>query len=162
VQADSIEGVTFGPAHDEPLYVGAAGSTSECFDELMDEVRLTNRSLQPTDIAANHELGRGTYCWKVRAEDIVANDTTSGTRSFTVFVPCCELPGDANGDGSVNVADLTDFVDFLFFGGSASVCPEEFDNNCDCSHNVFDLSYFVDFLFNGGPAPCDCHDCPRL
>ena len=73
---------------------------------------------------------------------------------------CCVNPGDANHDGSVDISDLTYFVDFMFGGGPAPVCAEEFDNDSNCSNDISDLTYYVDFMFGGGPAPQECHSCP--
>ena len=84
VPADSVDDVPFGPAHDDPLHIGAAGSTAECFYGLIDEVRITNRALDSDEIAANYALGNANYYWKVRAGDASANDSTSETRYFVV------------------------------------------------------------------------------
>ena len=73
---------------------------------------------------------------------------------------CCDHPGDADKNGSVDISDLTFFVDFMFAGGDAPVCIEEFDNDGNCNQDISDLTYFVDYLFGGGPAPADCHLCP--
>jgi hypothetical protein len=73
---------------------------------------------------------------------------------------CCVIPGDANHDGSRDISDLTYFVDFMFAGGPAPICTEEFDNDGNCSQDISDLTYYVDFMFAGGPTPVACHDCP--
>ena len=73
---------------------------------------------------------------------------------------CCVIPGDANHDGSRDISDLTYYVDFMFGGGPAPVCFEEFDNDGNCSADISDLTYYVDFMFGGGPDPVACHVCP--
>jgi len=73
---------------------------------------------------------------------------------------CCVIPGDANHDGSRDISDLTYFVDFMFGGGPAPICQEEFDNDGNCSQDISDLTYYVDFMFGGGPDPVACHECP--
>ena len=72
---------------------------------------------------------------------------------------CCALPGDANHDGTVDISDLTYYVDFMFAGGGAPVCLEEFDNDSSCELDISDLTYFIDFMFAGGPEPQACHAC---
>jgi len=76
----------------------------------------------------------------------------------------CDLCGDLNGDGTVNIADLTAFAEWI----SNSVvppCPCAADVNCDGAVRITfqidgdpmvdDFEYFVNYLFGGGPAPCD-------
>jgi hypothetical protein len=74
----------------------------------------------------------------------------------------CIQPGDANLDYSVNISDLTFFVDYMFAGGPRPPCPEQFDNDNNCSVDISDLTYYVDFMFSGGPPPMECLNCPNL
>lgn len=86
------------------------------------------------------------------ADDLAIIDTT------TVPPPsCCDLPGDANDDGSVDVADLTFIVAFMFGGGPSPTCLDEGDLQADCTIDIADLTYRVAWMFSGGPAPvCGC------
>ena len=70
---------------------------------------------------------------------------------------CCDLPGDFNDDSSVDIADLTAMVAFMFSGGPPAVCQDEADINADCSIDISDLTYRVAYMFGGGQAPvCGC------
>ena len=69
---------------------------------------------------------------------------------------CCVDRGNANGEGGINVADLTYLVDYLFFDGPTPPCPEEGNVDADGGTNVADLTYLVDHLFFDGPAPPPC------
>jgi hypothetical protein len=64
--------------------------------------------------------------------------------------------GDLNGDGTVNVADLTYLVDYLFGGGPAPCIEEAGDVDGNCTTNVADIGYLVNYLYDGGPAPVSC------
>lgn len=72
---------------------------------------------------------------------------------------CCFLPGDFNGDGANDIADLsgpTSMVGFMFQGGPPPPCPAEGDFNGDGAQDIADLSgptSMVDFMFRGGPPP---------
>ena len=66
--------------------------------------------------------------------------------------PIC---GDCNGDGKVNVADLTCFVDWLFFNCLPPPNPEVMNVDGTGAVNVADLAYLVSYLFYGGP-PLAC------
>jgi CSLREA domain-containing protein len=62
-----------------------------------------------------------------------------------------EPVGDANGDGSVNVADVFYLINFLFAGGPV---PKGRSNvNGGASVDVGDVFYLINYLFAGGPAP---------
>lgn len=62
--------------------------------------------------------------------------------------------GDSNFNGTIDIEDLTYFVDFLFGGGSSPV-PVLESGNFDCAGDVgiIDLTSLVEYLFGGGGAP---------
>jgi aminopeptidase YwaD len=62
-------------------------------------------------------------------------------------------PGDLNGDGSIDVLDLSNLVDVIFAGSFPGTGYNTADVNGDCEVNVLDLVYMIDYLFRGGPAP---------
>ncbi len=66
--------------------------------------------------------------------------------------------GDANGDGSFNVADVTFLIARIFTGGPEP-CPTAGlgDVNCDGKVNIIDVTYIIATIFSGGPLPC----CPQ-
>ncbi|MFZ1684004.1 MAG: dockerin type I domain-containing protein [Candidatus Zixiibacteriota bacterium] len=63
--------------------------------------------------------------------------------------------GDFDGNGSVDLADLTILVDFIAnhqnppVGGGARA-----DCNCDQAINIADAIYFINYLFGTAPLPC--------
>jgi hypothetical protein len=69
---------------------------------------------------------------------------------------CCIARGNADGEGGINVADLTYLVDYIFFGGDTPPCPEEGNADAEGAINVADLTYLVDYIFFSGPAPPLC------
>ncbi|MDX9859032.1 MAG: FG-GAP-like repeat-containing protein [candidate division Zixibacteria bacterium] len=74
---------------------------------------------------------------------------------------CCEdFTGNVDNDlsGNVDLSDLIYFVNFLFLGGPAPVCPAAANVNGDvnCVMDLSDLIYLVNTLFLGGPAPAAC------
>jgi hypothetical protein len=86
--------------------------------------------------------------------------TTYGeVEDYTIIVEgggCCELRGDVDHSGAINVVDLTYLVEFLFFDGPAPPCEEEGNVDGTGGINVADLTYLVEFLFFDGPAPPPC------
>ncbi len=70
---------------------------------------------------------------------------------------CCQLRGDFDGSGSLDISDLTGLVDYMFNGGDGPGCFAEGDLNGDGEITVSDLTCFVDYLFGNRPeclVPC--------
>ena len=63
------------------------------------------------------------------------------------------IRGDANGDGSPNVADAVSILGELFSGGAPGPCEAASDVNDDGAKNVADPVALLGFLFSGGAAP---------
>ena len=77
------------------------------------------------------------------------SDFNSGSNS-----DCCEIRGDSNHSGFVDISDLIFIVDFIFDNGDQLYCWKEFDNNIDGNIDIVDLTIFVDFMFrNSAPLP---------
>lgn len=66
---------------------------------------------------------------------------------------CCNLPGDANNDGKVNVGDAVYIINYVFRGGPAPLCLQEGDANGDGKINVGDAVYIINYVFRSGPVP---------
>jgi hypothetical protein len=63
-------------------------------------------------------------------------------------------PGDANGDGVVDIADVVSLVSYLYRLGGPP-CPwESGDPSCDGTIDVGDVVYLINYLYRGGPPPC--------
>ena len=74
--------------------------------------------------------------------------------------PCDCEPGNMNGDGVINIFDVTGLISYLYLGGDAPI-PYELcsgDMNCDCVCNIFDVTGLIAFLYLGGPPPCTCEE----
>ena len=105
-------------------------------------------------------------------------DPTPGTLSCNFYSPgaCCrgcknQLPGDCNGDGTVDISDPVCLFGFCFLGTPSSLpCGDgtkfhpsnialmdcNGDNRLDC---VTDGIWLLRFLFGGGPPPAGGTGC---
>jgi outer membrane protein assembly factor BamB len=63
-------------------------------------------------------------------------------------------PGDANGDGLIDPADVVYLISYLFRGGPPPRPAERGDANCDGRVSVSDVVYLVNYLFRNGLPPC--------
>ena len=63
------------------------------------------------------------------------------------------IPGDVNGDGAVNSADIVFLIDYLFREGPSPPVLNAADPTGDCDINSSDIVYLTDYLFKGGPSP---------
>ncbi|MBU8933706.1 MAG: dockerin type I repeat-containing protein [candidate division Zixibacteria bacterium] len=83
----------------------------------------------------------------------------SDRSSFSTIVTLTmagKIPGDINGDGQVDIADLVYLVTFIFLGGPEPAGHEEAcDLDGDGTCGVADITYMVSFLYLGGPAPVE-------
>ncbi len=73
-----------------------------------------------------------------------------------VEVHCCRARGNVDGDGGINVADLTYLANHIFFGGDPPPCLLEGDCDGSGAVNVADLTCLADYLFFDGPTPPPC------
>ena len=75
------------------------------------------------------------------------------------FVCDCE-PGNTNGDGTINIFDITYTIAYLYLDGPAPT-PYELcngDPNGDCVCNIFDITYIITYLYIDGPPPRTCEE----
>jgi bacillopeptidase F len=61
--------------------------------------------------------------------------------------------GDANSDGSIDIADVVFLLDYLFLGGPSPVPLIAGDANCDGTVDIADVVYLLNYLFLDGPEP---------
>lgn len=66
---------------------------------------------------------------------------------------CCDLAGDANNDGRVNIADLTFLIARNFAGGAAPPCCEKGDADGSGRLDFADVMFLLARIFACGPAP---------
>jgi hypothetical protein len=63
------------------------------------------------------------------------------------------MPGDQNGDLSLDALDLSVLIDHLFAGAPPPSPVNASDLNGDCQSDALDLGYLIDHLFAGGALP---------
>jgi len=61
--------------------------------------------------------------------------------------------GDANGDGLVNIFDITYLIAYLYLNGPRPLILESVDVNGDGEVDIFDVTYLVSYLYLDGPEP---------
>jgi hypothetical protein len=95
---------------------------------------------------------------------IDTNVTFYGNGSLTVISDdfCCQIAGDANVDGLVNVGDPVFLIGYIFRSGPPPSCPWAADCNGDCEINVADVICMIRPIFQIYPwyppqcAPDSC------
>ncbi|MFH2036728.1 MAG: dockerin type I domain-containing protein [Candidatus Zixiibacteriota bacterium] len=63
------------------------------------------------------------------------------------------LCGDANGNGAINIIDITYLISFLYKSGPAPIPVEAGDANGNGVINILDITYLISFLYKSGPDP---------
>ncbi|SYZ74435.1 hypothetical protein TRIP_C90063 [Candidatus Zixiibacteriota bacterium] len=65
---------------------------------------------------------------------------------------CDYTCGDVNGNGAVNILDVSYIITFLYKGGPAPVSMIAANVNGDGNVNILDVSYLINFLYRSGPG----------
>jgi len=92
--------------------------------------------------------GRGDFTMTVES---LSNPGAKLTKSITFLLNY--VPGDASGDGIVDLGDLLFLVSYLYKGGSAPTPMAAGDPTGDCVVDLGDILYLVSYLYKGGAAP---------
>jgi len=66
---------------------------------------------------------------------------------------CDYVCGDADGDGSVNILDVTFLINYLYKEGPAPDPLESADVDYSGSINILDVTYLINYLYKDGPEP---------
>jgi len=87
-----------------------------------------------------------------------ASQAIAWTADWPFIEPCYCVPGDANGDGPINIGDAVYLISYIFRGGPQPTPykPCSGDPNADCAINIGDAVYLISYIFRGGPGPVDC------
>ena len=76
-----------------------------------------------------------------------------GGLCFTTVAGCCQLQGDANFDGRVNISDITSLISRIFVGKPAPPCQDQADVNGDGAVNIADPVDLISYIFANGAEP---------
>jgi hypothetical protein len=119
--------------------------------------------------------GTGQHAFRLRFQDPTTGAPISDGLRICLSPAADECPpplppegvrfirGDANADASVNIADASFLLNFLFLGGPDPKCAATADANDDGAANIADASFILNYLFLGGrdiPAPNACGEGP--
>lgn len=91
------------------------------------------------------------YWWKVRAYDLLQDETWSSASLSFSTMKC----GDVNMDRAVEISDAVYIINYIFLGGGEPAPLQSADVNCDSSADLSDAFYIINFIFMGGSPPCD-------
>jgi hypothetical protein len=98
----------------------------------------------------------GQYLWIPLSDFGLSGQTNL---SFVITGVTCDcMPGDANGDKTINIGDAVYIINYIFKGGAAptpyTICSG--DANVHCEASIADAVYLITYIFKGGPPPGDC------
>jgi hypothetical protein len=85
-----------------------------------------------------------------------APDAGNSPQSLRVKLFVYERRGDVNGDGLIDIGDVTDIIKYLYLSGPAPFPLMAIgDVNCDNLVDIADLTDLIRYLYLGGDEPCD-------
>ena len=118
-----------------------------CFDT--SEVECNPEAGDPQALFSWPEAG--TFDVKVKAVDRFGFEGDWST-PLTVLIHDF-IAGDANGDKTVNIFDVTYLISFLYLEGPEPVPYDAGNVNGGGLINIFDVTYLISFLYLDGPPP---------
>ena len=78
-------------------------------------------------------------------------------QDFSAITNECDVAGDADHSGSVNISDAIYIINYAFRAGAPPYFMNEADANADCSLNISDAVYIINYAFRAGAPPiCGC------
>jgi len=157
------------PLPDDTIYglmTGVDGFSTAALDsceDLMTLVTFGVYDLQPDDtvcvvkILSTSREDAGAATLKANVDKANAFIDAHEEIKCETFVCDC-IPGDANGDGQINVGDAVYTISYVFKGGPAptpyAACSGDANGDCQC--NVGDAVFTISYVFKGGPPPVSC------
>lgn len=105
----------------------------------------------------NPDIGPGDTLHYVMAL-MYSNTGSSGMaeihdRAATFYADMGYLCGDATGDDTVNILDISFLIAYLYSGGPAPNPLDAADVDGNGNINILDISYLINYLYMGGPEP---------
>ena len=67
---------------------------------------------------------------------------------------CDYVCGDADGEGTINIADAVFLINYIFVGGPAPQPLAAGDVDCGGTINIADVVYLINYIFSHGAQPC--------
>ncbi len=71
-------------------------------------------------------------------------------------VSMCAMAGDPDANSSINIADVTYIISYIFSGGPPPAPLNAGDADCGGGVNIGDVTYLIAYIFGGGMSPCSC------
>ncbi|MBN4076546.1 hypothetical protein JYT16_02390 [Gemmatimonas aurantiaca] len=68
-------------------------------------------------------------------------------------VPCCDIPGDSDNSGALDIGDVTHLIQIIFSANGQLTCRTEGDSNGDGSISIADVTYTIQSIFAAGLSP---------
>ena len=93
--------------------------------------------------------GECTLEWKYSKDDSVNPTGDYFAVDNVAIISAGFTRGDVNGDGSVNISDVTTLIDYLLSGNASGVNLSAADCNQDSSVNISDVTTLIDYLLSG-------------
>ena len=90
----------------------------------------------------------GTFLYKVKAIYIDGAESAWSNTLEVTLSGNGYVYGDINGDGKVNISDVTTLIDYLL-NDTAGICPICSDVNGDSKLSITDVTALIEFLLNG-------------
>jgi Zn-dependent metalloprotease len=110
----------------------------------------TGLTLSSTGLLSGTPIDSGIITFTAKAADVAGS---YGEKLFSFRIKPAYICGDANGNGIVNIQDVTYLITHLYKAGPAPIPPDAGDANGSGGLNIQDITYLINYLYKSGPAP---------
>lgn len=136
-----------GPIEDESTWLEATRATGEPSPSIVGGI----------DSIVVHDLMCGEeYYFCIKTYDFSGNFSVLSNSPNVISGACAEClytPGDVNGDGMVNLFDITFLITFLYKSGPSPHPLEVGDVDGSGDTVIFDVTFLISHLYKGGASP---------
>jgi len=130
----------------EVQFSGSCAFTWDGSDQFGEQVPTGEYRIVLTDSSLYRSITTGAPANVVTKEGWVHHEYNPNPHTY--------IPGDANGDGLLDIGDVLYLINYLYKGGPAPDPLEAGECNCDGVIDLGDLLYLISYLYKGGPPPC--------
>nr|MBN2278294.1 choice-of-anchor J domain-containing protein [candidate division Zixibacteria bacterium] len=148
ITADLSDG-TVGEEYSQQLEA-AGGTGTLTWGDRNDDLEGTGLTLSTTGLLSGIPMAEGLITFTARAADFTGS---YDEKIMELSIGPNYLCGDADGNETINILDVTFMITYLYKSGFAPDPLISADTNGDGAINILDVTYLISYIYIEGPVP---------